>query len=71
MCKESRWNLAVGDLFENQCQCRAFLDLFFTFSLKKSTGNSQGLIRLSNNSVSRAMYKKRKQIMNMSLDSIK
>ena len=57
MCKESRWNPAVGDLFENQGQCRVpFLDLFI-FSLKKSTGNSQGSIRLSNNSVSGAMYK--------------
>ena len=47
------------------------LDLLFIFSPKKSTqsGNSQGLIRLSNNSVSRAMYKERKQIMSTSLDS--
>ena len=34
------------------------------------SGNSQGLIRLSNNCVSRAMYKERKQIMSSSLDSI-
>ena len=38
-----------------------FLDLFFTFSFKKSTQglipDSQDLIRLSNNSVSHAMYK--------------
>ena len=51
------------------------LDLLFVFSLKKSTGNSQGLIRLSNNSVSRLiiqlMYKERKQIMSKSLDSIR
>ena len=47
--------------------CRVpFLDLFFIFSLKKSTGNSQGLIHLANNSVSRAMYKERKQIMSTS-----
>ena len=52
------------------------LDLLFIFSLKKSTGNFHGLIRLSNNSVSRAiMYKERKpgakQIMSKSLESIK
>ena len=70
--KETRWNPAVGDLFESQGQCRVpFLDLFFIFLLKKSTGNSQGLIRLSNNSVSRAMCKERKQIMSTSLDSIR
>ena len=47
------------------------LDLLFIFSPKKSTqsGNSQGLICLSNNSVSWAMYKERKQIMSTSLDS--
>ena len=39
-------------------------------SLKKSTVHSQGLIRLSNDSASRAMYKERKQIMSTSLDSI-
>ena len=44
---------------------------FFTFSLKKNTGNSKGLERLSNNSVLRAMYKERKQIMSSSLDSIR
>ena len=70
VCKESLWNPAVGDLFENQGQCRVpFLDFFFP--LKKCTGNSQGLIRLSNNSVSRAMYKERKQIMSTSLDSLR
>ena len=37
------------------------LDLLFLFSLKKSAGNSQGLIHLSNYSVSWAiMYKERK-----------
>ena len=64
----------MGALFENKAQCRVpFMDLFFTFSLKKSTGNSQGLIRLSNNSVSWTMYmyKERKQIMSTSLDSIR
>ena len=40
------------------------LDLLFLFSLKKSAGNSQGLIHLSNNSVSWAiMYKERKRMM--------
>ena len=34
------------------------------------SGNSQGLICLSNNSVSRAMYKERKQITSSPLDSI-
>jgi len=54
VCKELRWNPAVGDLFENQGPCRVpFLDLFFMFSFKKSTGNSQGLLRLSNNDVQR------------------
>ena len=48
------------------------LDLLFIISLKKSTDNSQGLICLSNNSVSRAiMYKERKQIISKSLDSIR
>ena len=57
-------------LFENQGQSLS-LDLLFIFSLKKSTGNSQGLIRLSYNIVSRAIYKKRKQIMSTSLDSMR
>ena len=49
------------------------MDLLFIFPLKKITqsGNSQGLIRLSHNAVSRAMYKERKQIMSTSLDSIR
>ena len=47
-----------------------FLSLDFFHALKKSTRNSQGLIRLSNNSVSRAMYKERKQFLRTSLDSI-
>ena len=34
-----------------------FLNFFLIFSFKKSSGNPQGLIRLSNNSVSQAMYK--------------
>ena len=61
-------------LFENQGQRRVpfFGFALFIFSLKKSTGNSQGLIGLANNSVSRAiMYKERKQIMSKSLDSIR
>ena len=62
----------IGDLFVNQGHCRVpLMDLFFIFSFKKSTGNSQGLIHLSNNSVSQAMYKERKQIMSTSLDSIR
>ena len=49
------------------------MDLLFIFSLKTITqsGNSQGLIRLSHNAVSRAMYKERKQITSTSLDSIR
>ena len=35
---------------------------FFIFSLKKSTGNSQALIRLSNNFLSQAMYKERNKL---------
>ena len=38
------------------------LDLFFIFSFKKSNGNAQGLIRLSNN-LYRRRCKKTKQIM--------
>ena len=49
----------------------SLLDLFFIFSFKKGTGNSQGLICLSNNSaVSQATFIERKQIMSTSLDSI-
>ena len=44
------------------------LDLFF-FSFKKSNGNSQGLIRLSNN-LHRRRCTKTKKIMSTSLDSI-
>ena len=67
MCREWRRNPAVGDLFENQGQCRVpFLDFFFIFSLKKSTGNSQSLTRLSNNFVLRKIYKERKQIVSTS-----
>ena len=61
-------------LFENQGQHRVpfFGFLIYFFTQEAGTGNSQGLIRLSNNSVSRAiMYKEKKQIMSKSLDSIR
>ena len=49
----------------------AFFGFVIDFFTQEDTqsGNSQGLIRLSNNSISRAMCKERKQIMSMSLDS--
>ena len=61
ICKQLWWNPAVGDLFENQVTAE-ILDLFFIFSFKKSNGNSQGLIRLSNN-LYRRRCSKTKQIM--------
>jgi len=58
-------------LFEKQGQRRVpFFGFIIYFSLKKSTGNSQGLMRFSNNSASWSMYKERKRIMSTSLDSI-
>jgi len=58
-------------LFEKQGQRRVpFFGFIIYFSLKKSTGNSQGLMRFSNNSASWSMYKERKRIMSTSFDSI-
>ena len=46
--------------------------VFYFFAAEEhSSGNSKGLIRMSNNSVSPAMYKERKQLMSTSLDSIR
>jgi len=62
VCKELRWNPAVGDLLENQGHCRDLGFVFLFFSFKKSNGNSQGLIRLSKN-LYRRRCTKTKQIM--------
>ena len=51
-------------LFEKQGQRRVpFFGFIIYFSLKKSTGNSQGLMHFSNNSALWSMYKERKRIM--------
>ena len=56
-CKKLSWNPAEDDLFEYQGLTAEFLDLFFILSFKKSTCYSEGLTRLSNNSVLHTMYK--------------